>query len=247
MIACVPLHAQGVCDAGNGTMDPAQPAGITADQIIQKFSAKEAVFKTARERYGFTLSVNVQTLDNYGRPDGEYEQTSEMTLNNVGKRVERTTFAPESTLRRLSLSQDDLDDVRRRLPYPLTPDELPRFTITYVGRQPVDDLKTYVFDVHPKAAKSSNRLFDGRIWVDDGDLAIVKTCGKPRADEPPNKKRRDYTDVSPVFVTYREQIDGQYWFPTYARADELLRFPTGFVHLREVVKYSQYKPLPKAN
>ena len=246
LAAGAPLRAQGVCDAGNGVMDPAQPKGITPAEIIQKFSDKEAALKSARERYGYTLSVNVQTLDNYGRPDGQYEQTSEVTLNDVGKRVELTTFAPESTLRRLSLSQDDMDDIRRRIPFPFTTEELPKFTVTYVGRQPVDDLQTYVFDVRPKAAKKANKLFDGRLWVDDGELAIVKTCGKPREDQPTNPKKRDFTDVSPVFVTYREQVDRQYWFPTYARADELLRFPSGFVHLREVVKYTNYKPLPHA-
>jgi len=247
LAACVPLHAQGVCDAGNGTLDPAQPKGTTPAEIIQKFSAREAAFKTARERYGYTLSVNVQTLDNYGRPDGQYEQTSEVTLNDVGKRVELTTFAPQSTLRRLALTQDDMDDIRRRLPFPLTPEELPKFTVTYVGHQQVDELQTYVFDVRPKQAKAANKLFDGRVWVDDGELAIVKTCGKPREDQSSNPTKRDYTDVSPVFVTYREQVDGHLWFPTYARADELLRFPSGFVHLREVVKYTNYKPLPHTN
>jgi len=240
------LFAQGVCDRGNGPLDPSQPSGITPVEIIQTFAAKEAFFKTARERFGYTLNVTVQTLDNYGRVDGEYQQISQITLNDIGKRVEKTTFAPQSTLRRLSLSEDDLDDIRERLPFALTPEELPQFSVSYSGRQHVDQLGTFVFDVSPKNAKKEKKLFEGRIWVDDQDLMIVKTCGKPREDENANSKKKNaVVNLAPMFVTYREQFEGQYWFPTYSRADELLRFPKNFVHVREVVKYSNYTPLAR--
>jgi hypothetical protein len=238
------LFGQGVCDLGNGPLNPSLPSGITPAGIIEEFAAKEATFKAARDRYGYTLNVTIQTLDNYGQVDGEYQQISEITLNDIGKRVEMTTFAPESTLRKVSLSQDDLDDIRERLPFALTPAELPHFSISYAGRQHVDQLNTYVFDVTPKNAKKEKKAFEGRIWVDDLDLMIVKTCGKPREDENANSTKKNVlVSLTPLFVTYREQVEGQFWFPTYSRADELLRFPKNFVHIREVVKYSNYKPL----
>jgi hypothetical protein len=238
------VWAQGVCDEGNGPLNRAQPSGITPAEIIQKFAFKETTFKTARMRYGYTLDVTVQSLDNYGRVNGEYREVSEVTLNDIGKRAEITTFAPQSTLRSLSLSQDDLDDIRDRLPFALTPEELPHFSVAYAGRQHVDQLDTYVFDVSPKNTKKETKLFEGRVWVDDQDLMIVKTCGKPREDGDANSKKKSATpNLVPMFVTYREQVDGQYWFPTYSRADELLRFPRNFVHVREVVKYSNYKLL----
>jgi len=243
---CGSLFAQGVCDPGNGPLNPALPPGISPAGIIQDFSAKEAKFKAARERYTYTTKVTLQTLDNNNHVDGEYQQISQIMVNDDGRRVEKTTFAPQSTLRKLSLSQDDLDDIRERLPFPLTPEELPRFAMTYVGRQRVDELNTFVFDVSPKKTKKETKLFEGRIWVDDLDLMIVKTCGKPREDEITHvNKKNELDNLTPVFVTYREQFDGQFWFPTYSRADELLRFPRGFVHIREVVKYSDYKPLPR--
>jgi hypothetical protein len=238
------LLAQTVCDEGNGPLNSAQPSGITPAEIIQKFAAKEATFKAARDRYGYTLNVSIQTLDIYGRVDGEYQQISEIMMNGEGKRVEKTTFAPQNTLRRLSLTQDDLDDVRERLPFPLTPEELQLFSVSYAGRQHVDQLNTYVFNVSPKNAKKEKKLFEGRIWVDDQDLMIVKTCGKPREDENANSQKKNIqANLTPLFVTYREQIDGQYWFPTYSRANEFLSFPKTLIHVREVVKYSDYKPL----
>lgn len=243
------LPAQSVCNSGNGPFQPGPPpSGMNPVQVIDKFAAKEAEFKAARERYGFTLDVNVQSFDNADRPNGEYEQTSEVTLNDIGRRVEKTTFAPESTLRGVSLSEDDIDDIRERLLFPLAAPSLPLYSISYAGRQRVDELGTFVFDVIPKNSRKEKKLFHGRIWVDDQDLVIVKTCGKPREDEGADAtKRTAYVNLAPVFVTYRQQVDGKYWFPAYARADEVQRFPSGFVHIREVVKYTDYKLLPHAN
>lgn len=243
------LRAQSVCDPGNGPLGVSQPSGITPADIIQKFAAKEAMFKAAREHYGYTLDVTVQTLDNSGRVDGEYRQISKIMMNDAGKRVEETTFAPESTLRRMSLSEDDFDDIRERLPFAFTPDELPHFSISYVGRQHVDQLGTYVFDVYPQNTRKQHKehkIFHGRIWVDDQDLTIVKTCGQPQEDEAANLGKRNATvNLTPLFVTYRQPVDGQFWFPAYSHADEVLRFPREFVHIREVVKYSDYRLLAR--
>lgn len=110
----------------------------------------------------------------------------------------------------------------------------------------MDELDTFVFDVSPKNAKKETKLFEGRIWVDDQDLMIVKTCGKPREDENGNStKKNAVINLTPMFGTYREQFGGQFWFPTYSRADEILRFPRNYVHVREVVKYSNYAPLAR--
>ena len=74
----------------------------------------------------------------------------------------------------------------------------------------------------------------GRIWVDDRDLQIVKAKGKAGPETKTNK--------FPTVETYREQIDGKYWFPTYVYADDDLVFDNGSdVRIRMRVKYSDYK------
>lgn len=239
MLSSVSLLAQTVCDTGNKPLISGQPSGTTPAEIIQKFAAQETTFKAARDRYGYTLDVTIQTLTVAGRTDGQYHQVSEITPGNNGAPMERVTFAPQSTLRRISLVPDDLDDIHIRLPFAFTTAELPLFSVVYAGRQHVDMLDTYVFDVSPRNAKSEEKLFVGRIWVDDQDLMIVKTCGKLRRDQ--NVTKRGAAEITPLFVTYREEIDGQFWFTTYAEADEFLPFPRGAVHLREVVRYSNYK------
>jgi hypothetical protein len=73
--------------------------------------------------------------------------------------------------------------------------------------------------------------------VDNRDFQIVKTCGK----NVPDIRKKGSENLTPKFVTYREQIDGEYWFPTYTKADDDLQFSAGPVHVREIVKYTNYK------
>jgi hypothetical protein len=234
-------RAQSVCESGNGLLDPSQPSARTPADIIKKFAANEAVFKAAKDNYGYVLDVEIETL-NGNNPTGEYRLTSQIALDLFGKPSERTTFAPQSSLRGMSLSEDDLQDIRTRLPFNFTPQELPQFSVSYVGRQHVDQLDTYAFNVSPKNPKTGAKLFDGRIWVEDQDLAIVKTCGKPRRGDNETAKRGPVEAV-PTFVTFREQVDGKYWLTTYAHADEYLNFRKYSIHVRETIKYSDFKPL----
>ena len=106
-----------------------------------------------------------------------------------------------------------------------------------MGQQKEDELNTYVFDIKPKRIEKGQRYFDGRIWVDDHDFQIVKTFGKTV----PDMVSKGNENLFPAFTTYREQIDGKYWFPTYTRVDDTLQFSNGDVHIRQTVKYTNYK------
>ena len=136
------------------------------------------------------------------------------------------------------MSPEDVDDIRHRLPFVLTSDEIPEYQILYVGQQQEDELHCYVFDIAPKEIVGKKRYFQGRIWVDDRDFQIVKTYGKTVPDI---RKKKGQENLFPKFTTWREQIDGKYWFPTYTKADDTLHFSSGDVHIREIVKYSDYK------
>ena len=244
---CLPLllfllplaaKAQTNCEDGNGPLNPAEPQGISAQELIQKFAGKEAVFKDARNHYTYTQQIIVQTLDG-NTVDGEYKLTEDVLYDDKGNRVEKVTFAPQSTLQRIQITKEDFDDFRNRLPFVLTSQDLGEYNILYVGQQRVDELQTYVFDVAPKKVDKNGgpRFFQGRIWVDNQDFQIVKTCGK----NVPDIRKRNEENLTPKFVTYRQQVDGEYWFPTYTRADDVLHFSSGDVQIREIVKYTNYK------
>jgi hypothetical protein len=214
----------------------AEPPALPVDQIIRDFADKEAEFKLERDNFTYVQTFVVQTIDDdTGQPDGEYRMTSDITFTPSGERYEKITDAPEPTLTRIFLSEQDLDDLRDIQPFVLTTAELPKYNITYVGRQRVDELHTYVFDVAPKKIEKHHRYFQGRIWVDDGDLEIVKTDGKAVPDLTKDQ------NLFPRFETYRENIEGHYWFPTYTHADDVLHFRSSGVHIRMTVRYTHYK------
>jgi hypothetical protein len=213
------------------------PPTMPVDEIIQKFAAQEAEFKAERDNFTYTQTFTIQTLDASGRPDGEYTMTSDIVFTTSGKRYEKVTSAPAPTLERISLSQQDLDDLEHVQPFVLTTTELPKYDIKYVDHVQLDELTAYVFDVAPKTIEKKQRYFQGRIWVEDKDLEIVKTDGKAV----PDIKKGGEENVFPRFETFRENVEGHFWFPTYTRSNDVLHFSNGDIPIRMIVKYENYK------
>lgn len=213
------------------------PPSIPPDQIIQQFAQHESEFKAERDNFTYMQSFVIQTIDDNNQPDGEYRMTSDITFTPSGKRLEVVTSAPQPTLKDITLTQQDFDDVRNVQPFVLTTEDLPKYDVKYVGRQQVDEIGTYVFDVAPKVIEKKQRYFQGRVWVDDKDLEIVKSYGKAV----PDIRKGDSENVFPRFETYRENIEGHFWFPTYTHADDILKFRSGGVHIRMTVHYSNYR------
>jgi len=228
-------------DRGEGPLDPSQPQGTTVNDIIQKFAAKEKEFKLAREQYTYTQDVTIKA-SNDAAGEGSFRQVTDVLFDDHGHRLEQVKFAPQSSLDSagIIMTQADFDDIRNRLPFVLTTDDIGKYQILYVGKQREDELGTYVFDVAPKEIVHGERYFQGRIWVDDHDFQIVKTYGET-VPQVHNSKHPDKENLSPKFTTWREQIDGRYWFPTYTRADDTLQFAQGPVRMRYIVKYENYK------
>jgi hypothetical protein len=223
---------------GEGALNNAPPKGISVDELIQRFASKEKEFKVAREEYTWTQSVKVQTIQG-GHVDGEYQQVFDVVFDDRGKRIELIKFAPQNTLSRISMTREDLDDIEKRMPFTMTIDDLPFYDVKYLGQQQEDELNCYVFDLSPKKIEKGQRYFEGRIWVDDHDFQIVKTYGKNVPDLVKAKKGEE--NLFPRFTTWREQIDGKYWFPTYTKVDDTLHFIMEDVHIRQVVKYENYR------
>lgn len=209
---------------------------IPVEEIIPKFAAKEAEFARARDNYTYHQTVRVQEVDDDGAGRGRYEMVSDIIFTPEGKRIERVVFAPVSTLRRILLTPEDEQDLRNIQPFVLTTKDLPKYNITYLGPQKADELDTYVFAVKPKTMERGERYFEGQIWVDQRDLQIVKTYGKGVG-----LRKKSEDNQFPRFETYRDQIDGKYWFPIYTRADDVLHFQTGNQRVRMTVKYENYK------
>ena len=234
-------QAQTDCGERNETLDTALPKSMSVEQLIQKLVANEDKVQAARSQYSFTQDLLVRTLDG-NVADGQFHQVIKVSYDERGRRVENVSFAEQSTLRGVQMSDTDMDDVRNFMQWILHSEQAPKYNLTYAGRQHVDDLDTYVFHVAPKTLERNKRYFQGRFWVDDRDLQIVKLCGKsvPEAILNKKKKKNEPVEVRPTFVGYRQIVDGN-WFPTYARVDDTLNFGVQSVHVREIVKFTDYK------
>ena len=234
--------AQTDCADGNGVLDNTPPQGTSAQEIIRKFGAEETKVKEARSHYAFTQDVMVQTL-NDRKVDGQFHEITNVSYDAKGKRIENVSYAEVSTLRSVQMTAEDMDDIRVFMPWILTSDQLPEYKITYAGQQHVDDLDTYVFHVEPAKEEKDKRYFQGRVWIDNRDFQMVKLCGKTVPELIRKKKKNQPIEIRPTFVGYRQLVDG-YWFPAYARIDDILHLQVESVHLREIVKFKDYKRQP---
>lgn len=232
-------------DSGFGRMDLSDPP-TPPEQIIKEFSAKETEFQEALDHYTYRRDARVQVIDDdTGKVTGEWYEVDDVIFDPTGRRTEKVVFAPASTLEQagIMMSPSDLQDIQHGYPFVLTTAEVPEYDIKYAGRQQVDEVDCYVFDVNPKTIEKGKRYLDGRIWVDATDLQIVVTDGRMVPDD--TKKNQE--DLHPPFMTWRQQVDGHYWFPVYTKGEGILHFSGGYgymaqdVHIRDVIKYTDYK------
>ena len=213
------------------------------DRIVAAFTKNENSFRQALNYYAFNRNATIQTVGMGGQITGSYRRDSFLTFKDDGTRVEKILFNPVSTLTEVSISAEDIDHLGGINPFAIEPSAVGNYNFTYVGKEKIDELNLHVFDVTPKTLpnprKSDQKYFSGRIWVDDVDLMIVKSKGKA---VPEGKNRSGQEQLFPVMETWRDSVDGKYWFPSFSSADDELIFDSGqAVKLKVRVKYANYK------
>ena len=228
-----------VSGAASGTVD--------VERIVRAFTAKETAFRQALTEYSFKRDATIQTIALGGQISGEYRRVSRFVLDDQSRLTEKILFFPMPTISEIQITPEDLQDLGGVQPFALESSKINLYNFNCVGKERIDELEVYIFDVTPKAnlqdpkvvkqlVKNKARFFQGRVWVDAEDLQIVKTRGKGVPEDKNNKY--------PTFETYREQIDGRYWFPTYTYADDEIVFDNGQVtRLRMRVKYTDFEKL----
>ena len=213
------------------------------DRIIKTFAANEASFREALNVYAFTRNATIQTIGMGGQISGTYQRDSFLTFKENGERIEKILFAPVSTLKEINVSAEDIDNLGGVDPFAIEPKFVSNYNFVFLGKEKIDELDLYVFDVTPKVLpnpkKTMQKFFSGRIWVDDRDLMIVKSKGKA---VPEGKNMQGLEQRFPIMETWRDSVDGKYWFPAFTSSEDELVFDNGLVvKMRVRVTYKNYR------
>ena len=222
------------------TEAPAQPPSIAPDEIIRRFSAQEDQLARVFVTYGYRKTVRLEEIGADGKASGQAEIiSSSLPVSDEARR--KAAGESQSTLRFLNLERDDIEALSKIPAFPLVSSNLPKYDITYQGKQPVDELSTYVFQVKPRLLERARAYFDGLVWVDDHDLAIVKTYGKWVTETGDAKASQlPFT----IFETYRQPVANKFWLPAYSRSDSTYDNRGLSVPARLIIRWDQYAPLP---
>lgn len=217
------------------------PPSLPPAEIIKAFAEKEQLYVQARPKFGYKKSIKITEFGHDGQPSGEFQLTVATVIDTDGRVYEKILEQPPSTLHAVQLSPEDLKIISRIPAYALVPSTLSKYDLRYMGTEKVDEIDCYIFDAKPKLLERANGLFQGAVWVDKKYLEVVKTYGKWVTD-----LGDEHAPELPFvnFETYRENVEGNYWFPNYSRSDGYLHFKdTGDIPMRLVIKWTDFKPL----
>lgn len=221
--------------------EAAAPPALPPEEIIKRFAEKEDQYLSVRPSYGSRRTIRIDEFDREGKLAGQFLMVTEAVRASSGQVVNKVVQKPESTLHMLTLEPEDVKELDRMPPFPLTSSQLVKYDLKYVGEEQVDEINCYIFQVKPRGIDRAHAYFDGIAWVDAKYLEVVKTYGKWV-----NELGDVHVANMPftTFETYRENVDGKYWFPNYERSDDTLHLKDTSVPVRLTIKWTDFKPLP---
>ena len=222
------------------TPEAPEPPSLPPDEIIRKFVAKEDQFASVRPTFVAKKTIRIDEYDRNGTVIGQFLQVSEATRMPDGRVVNKVIEHPQSTLHSMALQPEDVKELERIPQFPINSSQLAKYDLKYIGTEKVDEIDTYIFKVTPKSVDRAHAYLDGIIWVDQQYLEVVKTYGR-WVNELGDVKFAQLPFTT--FETYRENVDGKYWFPNYERSDETVHVKEGDFPVRLVVKWTDFKPL----
>jgi hypothetical protein len=212
------------------------PPPMPSEQIITHFISNETLYKEAYQKYGFLETIRVEELNAQGGVTGSLQVETEIFDKPDGGRYERVLNSSKSTLQHLRFSFQDLETVASIPPFPLAGSAAANYNFTYRGMQKEGELMTYAFQVEPKNMQPGHLYFSGVVWVDNVDLAIVKSYGHYVTTEPRPAGALPFS----FYDTYRDNVEGKYWFPSYIRSDDYYGQGNNQLPIRLIVTSSHF-------
>jgi hypothetical protein len=224
--------------------EPEAPPSLPEAEIVRRFSQKEEEYLLSRTRYTYRKTIRLQEFGADGQPSGEFLLVTQPARDADGKLFEKVVERPRSTLQHLFLRSEDLEGLQRIPAYPLTSSQLAKYDLKYLGKEQVDEIDCYIFQAKPKVVERVKAYFDGIVWVDAKYLEVVKTYGRWVTDQGDMHAVADLPFS--LYETYRENVDGKFWFPNYSRSDGTVNLKGLEIPVRLVIKWTDFKSIPNA-
>jgi hypothetical protein len=237
----VPPPEHHVTRIGN-VSEPEAPPSLPEAEIVKRFSQKEDEYILSRTHYTYRKTIRIQEFGADGQPAGEFVLVTQPGRDADGKLFEKVVEKPRSTLQHFLLRSEDLEGLQRIPAFPLTSSQLAKYDLKYLGKEQVDEIDCYIFQAKPRMIERIKAYFDGIVWVDAKYLEVVKTYGKWVTDQGDMHTIADLPFS--LYETYRENVDGKYWFPSYARSDDTLNLKGLEIPVRLVIKWTDFKSVP---
>lgn len=207
------------------------------DHLLRKIAQREAENAYARNNYTYRQTVTVDEYNDHGLVSGTYREVRNITFSQEKGRYEDILEEPRNGLKRLKLTEQDFQDIRNIQPFLLTNAQTPLYSMKFKGEEEMDGFKCFVVWIEPKQILSTQRFFQGLLWVRQSDLAVVRSEGQAV----PQIETLKEQNLFPHFTTLRREIDGKWFFPVETYADDTLYFRTGPQRIRVAIRYADYK------
>ena len=220
---------------GSGASAPQEKSN--PEEVLARVAQRGRQVAEALRGYTYYAELTLQTVSQADVITGKYFRFSQLSYDGDGNRQEKV-FENTSTLpKEAHIGTNAAYNLIRVYQFIITPETLNQYEISFVGREKIDELNTYVFDVKPKLKmpdpeKSSERFLKGRVWIDDQDLQVVKVAGQALPEQSAHR--------TPKFETYFQNYD-QYWFPAYTTADDEIRVGNRLSRVIVKVRFTSYK------
>jgi hypothetical protein len=205
--------------------------------LLKKIAARETENARARENYTYRQSVTIQEFDDRGTVTGEYREVRDVTFSPNRVRYEQVIDRPRNTLTRIKLTPEDFADIRNIQPFFMTADQVSMYEGKYKGEETIDGVNCFVEYVRPRQILSTQRFFEGTLWVRESDLAVIRSEGQAV----PQIETLKQQNLFPHFTTIRREVDGKWLFPEESYADDTLFFRDWPQRIRIVIRYLNYK------
>jgi hypothetical protein len=213
------------------------PQNPSPAEILSAAADRGKELMAALRDYTYYAELTIQTVSQSETITGKFYRFSQVSYDRDGNRQEKILENTSTLPKDVYIGNNAANNLTRVYHFIITPETLNQYELNYVGRERIDELNTFVFDVRPKIKmpdpeKSSERYLKGRVWIDDQDLCVVKVAGEALPEQTAHR--------TPKFETYFQNYD-KYWFPAYTSADDSIRVGRRLTRVIVNARFTSYK------